>query len=381
LMRGGYWMYPDKSMQRKADYLEYYHIANDYCKKLLELKPRPLPEFGTVFMNENKYIKPVNSDVLYEVAFHPGFGDVGWCNGVRVDGGTHPYGAGSNYLSFPPTYYHSFDTLDKRLPVTCYLVYYDNNLQQQPAGTGAIAPGKWNRMLVPSPLGSASAKGTGINWPLMRYSDILLMLAESENEISGPTADAKEALRKVRQRAFDQSLWADKVEAYIATVSASKQTFFDAIVNERAWEFGGECIRKYDLARWNLFGKKITETRNNLTTMGQNAFAGTGPYASLPDYMYYKRNADGTITIYNKYTKPAVAPPVINSPNIGDNPNGYTRVSWLLSLYNTTTNGPSTYIQYEWRGYTDNTTLRYILPLHNSVVSSSLGVLSNQYGY
>lgn len=384
LMRGGYWLYPDESMQRKSDYLDYYQIANQYCKKLVTLKPRPLPDFATVFMNENKYIKPVNSDVLYEVAFHPGFGDVGWCNGVRVDGGTHSYGAGSNYLSFPPTYYHSFDTLDSRLPVTCYIYYYDKDLLQQPTGTGAIAPGKWNRMLVPAALGPASAKGTGINWPMMRYADVLLMLAESENEISGPSADAKEALRKVRQRAFPQSLWPDKVEAYINTVSASKETFFDAIVNERGWELGGECVRKYDLARWNLFGKKVAETRNTLIAMGNDAVAGTGAYSQLPDYMYYKRNGDGSISFYNKYTKPAVAPPVINSPNIGDNPDGYTRTSWLLSMYNTTTSGPADYILRQWRGYTDNTgtePLRYILPLHNSVVSSSLGTLENQYGY
>lgn len=384
LMRGGYWMYPDKSMKRMPDYKTYYQIADDYCRKLLELKPRPLPDFGTVFMNENKYIKPVNSDVLYEVAFHPGFGDVAWCMGVRVDGGTHPYGAGSNYLSFPITYYHSFDTLDLRLPVTCSIIYYDKDLLQQPTGTGAIAPGKWDRRLVPAPLGSASAKGTGINWPLMRYSDVLLMLAESENELNGPTADAKEALRKVRQRAFPQSLWADKVEAYINFVAGSKESFFNAIVDERAWEFGGECMRKYDLARWNLFGKKVAETRNTLTQMGIDGVAGTGTYAQLPDYLYYKRNSDGTITWYNKYRKPAVAPPLINSPNPGDNPDGYTRVSWTVSMYNTTTAGPADYILREWRGYPDNTgtePLRYILPLHSSVVSSSQGTLQNQYGY
>lgn len=385
LMRGGYWLYPDMTMQRKSDYLEYYHIANDYCKKLLELKPRTLPDFATVFMNENKYIKPVNSDVLYEVAFHPGFGDVAWCNGVRVDGGTHPYGAGSNYLSLPITFYHSFDTMDSRLPVTCYIYYYDKDLWQQPTGTGSIAPGKWDRRLVPSPLGSASAKGTGINWPMMRYADVLLMLAESENELNGPTAEAKEALRKVRQRAFPSSLWADKVEAYINTVSASKETFFNAIVNERGWELAGECIRKYDLERWNLFGKKVAETRNTLIAMGQDAVAGTGTYSQLADYLYYKRDSTtGKIIFYNKFTKPAAPPPIINSPSPGDNPDGYTRVSWLVSMYNTTTSGPADYILRQWRGYEDNSgtaPLRYILPLHNSVIASSQGSLANQYGY
>lgn len=386
LMRGGYWLYPDMTMKRKDDYLKYYEIANTYSKKLVQLKPRPLPEFSTVFMNQNKYVKPVNSDVLYEVAFHPGFGDVAWNNGIRVDAGTHPYGTGSNYLSFPMTYYHSFDSTDKRLSVTCSLVYYDKDLLQQPAGTASIAPGKWNRMLVPTPLGSASAKGTGINWSIMRYSDVLLMLAESENEMNGPTAAAKDALRKVRQRAFPESAWTEKVENYITTVSTSKQSFFNAIVNERAWEFGGECLRKYDLARWNLFGKKVAETRNTLIQMGIDGNAGTGVYAQLPDYMYYKKGTDANQSLdwYNKFSKPAAAPPVVNVPLTGDNPNGYIRVSWTRSMLNTTTNSPADFIVREWRGYTDNTgasPLRYILPLHNSVVSSSQGVLQNQYGY
>lgn len=384
LMRGGYWLHPDMTMKRMNDYQEYYEIANDYCKKLVELKARPLPDYATVFMNENKYIKPVNSDVLWEVAFHPGFGDVGWNNGVRVDAGTHPYGTGSNYLSFPLTFYHSFDTLDLRLPVSCYIYYFDKDLLQQPTGSGSIAPGKWNRMLVPTPLGPASAKGTGINWPMMRYADVLLMLAESENELRGPNAEAQEALRKVRQRAFPPALWAEKVEAYISTVSASKESFFNAIVDERGWELSGECIRKYDLARWNIFGEKVAETRNNLIAMGQDAVAGTGAYSQLPDYLYYKRNSDGSITYYNKYFKPAAPPPLVNSPSPGDNPDGYIRVSWLASMYNTTTSGPADYILRQWRGYQDNSgqaPLRYILPLHSSVISSSQGALQQQYGY
>jgi hypothetical protein len=384
LMRGGYWLYPDLTMQRKADYLDYIRIANEATKKLVELKPRPLENFATVFMNQNKYIKAVNGDVLYEVAFQVGAGDVGWCNGVKVDGGTHAFGSGSNYLSLPITYYHSFDTLDQRLPVTCSIIFYDLELKQQPTGTGAIAPGKWDRRLVPTALGASSAKGTGINWPMMRYADVLLMLAESENELNGPNETAREALRAVRRRAFADSLWTDKVETYINTVGAGKNEFFTAIVNERAWEFGGECLRKYDLERWNLFGKKVAETRNALTQMGIDGVAGTGTYSQLPDYMYYKVNADNSISWLNKYYKPAVAPPIVDVPSIGDNPTGYRRVSWTRSMYNTTTSGPADYIIRQWRGYPDNSgsaPLRYILPIHNSVVSSSLGILQNQYGY
>jgi len=384
LMRGGYWLYPDMTMKRKGDYIKYYDTANIYCKRLLALKPHTMSDYATVFMNENKYVKPLNDDVLYEVAFQPGFGDVAWCNGVRVDGGTHNYGAGSNYLSFPITYYHSFDTLDSRLPVTCSIIYYDKDLKQQPTGTGAIAPGKWDRRLVPTALGSASAKGTGINWPMMRYADVLLMLAESENELRGPTTDAINALKAVRKRAFASSLWSDKVDTYVATVAASKASFFDAIVNERAWEFGGECLRKYDLERWNLFGKKIAEIKNTLTQWGKDANAGTG---TMPDYLYYKWNSDNTITWLNRYNKAATPPPVVDKPNVGDNPTGYYRVSWALSMYSATNlNNAADYIIRQWRGYSDNTgtqSLRYILPVHSGVVTSSRNAVYNSglYGY
>lgn len=387
LMRGGYWLYPDMTMKRKADYLDYYKIANTYCKKLIELKPHQLSSFSTVFTNVNKNVKPTNDDVLYEVAFQPGFGDVGWNIGVVVAAGVHSYGASSVSMFLTPAYYHSFDTTDTRLPVTCSIVNYDANLLQQPSAPTAIAMGKWNRLLVPTPLGSASTKGTGINFPLMRYSDVLLMLAESENEISGPTNIAQDALKKVRQRAFPSSVWADKVDSYVASVSGGKSSFFDAIVNERAWEFGGECTRRFDLSRWNLFGKKIAELKKTLTDMGQDAIGGVGTYSNLPDYQYYKiDSASKTITFLSKYKKPAIAPPVKNMPNVGDNPNGYLRTNWLRSLSTTTTpTGPATYILYNWRGYSDNTgtkPVRYILPIHSSVISSSLGVLKNDgYGY
>ena len=138
------------------------------------------------------------------------------------------------------------------MAATCSLVSYNDTLAQAAVGPTGIAINKWNRLLVPTPLGSESSKGTSINWPLLRYSDVLLMLAESENELNGPTGPAQDALRKVRQRAFPSNLWSDKVDAYIATISGDKNAFFNAIVNERAWEFGGEMTRKFDLARWNL---------------------------------------------------------------------------------------------------------------------------------
>jgi hypothetical protein len=75
---------------------------------------------------------------------------------------------------------------------------------------------------------------------------------------------------------------------------------------------------------------------------------------TLPDYLYYKMVGDSVI-FYNKYRRPAVIPPVVNVPNVGDNPDGYLRVSWTRSMYNTATGGQAAYIQQQWRGYPDVT--------------------------
>jgi hypothetical protein len=92
LMRGGYWLTPDPTggnnptMQRKDDWRSYYEIANKYSKMLMTLKPHNMSPFATVFENINKSVRTTNDDVLWEVAFAPGSGDVGWNIGVTVAG-------------------------------------------------------------------------------------------------------------------------------------------------------------------------------------------------------------------------------------------------------------------------------------------------------
>jgi hypothetical protein len=369
LQRGGWYLKPDMTMARESDYLDYYQIANDYTAKLIELKDRELPaDFRQVFMNECKFIAPVNSDILFEVPFAIGEGDVGWNIGIRVDGGTHSYGSGSNYMAMPPTYYYSFDTLDKRQEVTCGLYTINSSFTKVLVSTGNIniSQGKWSRHFLTTPPGSSTAKGTGINWPMMRYADVLLMRAEAENELNGPTPIAQESLKRVRQRAFDKSVWSIKVDQYVATVSASKETFFNAIVDERAWEFGGEMIRKYELIRWNLYATKITKMVQDLKKMADDAYNGTG---ILPDYFYVKNDVNGDLLIYNKFRK------VLSAPD-----ETWTRSSWLYSMYSTTLGTYAEWITKDWANYTDP--VRYIFPIPTIGISNSKGVLKNDgYGF
>ena len=377
LQRGGYYLLPDLTMTREDDYLDYYQVAKDYTEKLMTLKERELPiDFRQVFMNQFKFISPVNDDILFEVPFAVGEGDVGWNIGIRVDPGNHPYGQGSNYMAMPPTYFYSFDTKDQRRDVTCGLYTINEDFVQELVSTSSmnISQGKWSRHFLDNPPGPSTNKGTGINWPMLRYSDVLLMFAEAENELNGPTGEAQAALKRVRQRAFDEDDWGTKVDAYIASASASKQDFFHAIVDERAWEFGGEMIRKYELIRWNLYYEKIKETVDGCKAMADSAFAGTGV---LPDYVYTKLDEKGDLMILNPNEK------VLSPPD-----DTWERESWLIAMYSESRpDGYAEWISRDYDNYVNPSNIgvpdgviRYIFPIPTIGIDNSKGLLTND-GY
>jgi len=375
---------------------DYYQLAEDYAQKLMSLRDRPLnPSFATVFMNENLWIKPINDDVLYEVAFGAtnGGGDVGWCIGVPVYSSSK--GTTTIQVGLTPNYYYSFDQSDTRRDATISKIAYNSETDQAATPITALYCNKWCRLYLPNSPGSASSKGTGINWPLMRYSDILLMLAEAENQLHGPTQLAKDMLTRVRTRAFSSADYPVKVVGYVNGLT-TKDAFFTAIVNERAWEFGGECMRKFDLGRWNIYGKKIIETKTILDNMGKAALGldQANPdvikYANYADVLYYQK-PNGVVTFLNTYYKPTTVPTVVALADLGKpgNEKSYATIGWNNQLYaSVTTNGVTTYqsanfTTYCWRGYKDPTgvaAVPFLLPIPSQTVATSKYLNNNGYG-
>src|ERR1700743_1184624 len=80
---------------------------------------------------------------------------------------------------------------------------------------------------------------SGINFPVLRYADVLRSYSEAINEQSGPTADAYNAINLVRERAKLPDL----------TPALSQSDFRDSVYRERRWEFVQEGQRWFDLAR------------------------------------------------------------------------------------------------------------------------------------
>lgn len=88
---------------------------------------------------------------------------------------------------------------------------------------------------------------TAINFPILRYSDVLLMLAEAENELNGPD-NAYQYLNAVRERAGAS-----------AVSGLSKDDFRQMVKDERGRELCFEYTRHFDLIRWGEFVEDMNE--------------------------------------------------------------------------------------------------------------------------
>lgn len=86
-----------------------------------------------------------------------------------------------------------------------------------------------------------SAQGVPKQFPYLRLPEVYLSYAEALNEINnGPTPEAYEYVNKVRSRVDLGNLPTD----------LSQEEFREAVLRERALEFGYEEVRWYDIVRW-----------------------------------------------------------------------------------------------------------------------------------
>ncbi len=91
---------------------------------------------------------------------------------------------------------------------------------------------------------------TSINFPVLRYADVLLMIAEAENEANnGPTDLAYTCINDVRDRAGLDDL----------PKNMSQTEFRQAVKDERGMELCFEYTRRFDLIRWGEFVKNMQE--------------------------------------------------------------------------------------------------------------------------
>ncbi|MDE6511692.1 MAG: RagB/SusD family nutrient uptake outer membrane protein, partial [Muribaculaceae bacterium] len=193
------------------------------------------------------------------------------------------YGQRKALQSKLPTYYLSFDEADTRRDVTC-CNYAPRTLgattESEVANAGvtysSIGSGKYRIQWQVEP--NAAAK-RNVNIPMLRYSDVLLMYAETQNYLNnGPTAAARQALQQVRDRAGIGSM----------AIPAGYDDFQDAILQERLWELSDEFLLRTDLVRMNLLDREVKKAQQAIKDLSKRE----GQYADVPTYRLYKFTKD-----------------------------------------------------------------------------------------
>ncbi|WP_316748533.1 RagB/SusD family nutrient uptake outer membrane protein [Pedobacter gandavensis] len=341
LARGGYALRTDsRKMERRADFLTYYKIAEKECAEIIAAAGEH--DLNPSYENVFKTLHGARLDDKFELMFEVGaFGGnastdskLGYYNGLRYSAKS-TFGQGGGGMNAIATYFYEFDpTKDSRRDVTIGVYEINDNSKKILNTANNLTDGKFRKAWTAFN-NSSTSQNFAINWPILRFADVLLMFAEADNEVNGgPSAAAQAALKRVRERAF---------VGYAAPESPQdKAGFFEAIVKERLLEFGGEGIRKYDLIRWNLMETKFNETRAKLTDF----MNGVGAYANVPLYIYVKENA---------YLKGGSVAEVANLDFYGGTPNtvfytpglgtsgapagGYTVKAWRFAVNNDPTSG------------------------------------------
>jgi hypothetical protein len=456
LTAGGYSLHPDKSnagnygvMKRPDDYQQYYRIVKEYTDKVIQSNAHALEgnSYKDVFVKQSNFELINQGDPIFEIPFaRESTGNTGYIQGPTSTAnegqtlGKNTWGASSGNGRLSAFYRFSFDENDKRRDFVNGLWYYGNGANNQTQDSCLIRAdytvhnNKWSKLWANSgQFINISAGSTGINYPYMRYADVLLMNAEAINDLEGPVAAAQESLRRVRARSFDDQ---SAVTTYIANAASSKETFLKAVLDERKWEFAGENMRWRDLVRNNLYGQEIIYSfLRYLSVSMSNAGAYTGfeddiaehdgsyYLDQLPEYMYYhvlpqntewRVNADQVygypypnktldiLYIYNPFkqtSQPATALTAIDGK------------TWRTAQFYqwSSDSEPTNQCKYSFYGYIRHTEqglivlvkdgietplngtsvpavsalppVRYILPYPNAAIQRSAGAYNNYYGY
>lgn len=298
LYAGGYGLRGDGFRLSKDPELapeKMYEIARQECEDIINARKNELGSFKENFTKLCQDNVIAGGESLWEIPFSSGRGRVLYTLGVKHNTKDQYTGQAQGGVNGPtPTLYYDYDTEDVRRDITC--IPYEWSKELDSKGNAAVqlrAINKWcfgklryewmSRIVT-------STNDDGVNWQYMRLADVYLMAAEAENAL-GNTAKAWTYMEPILTRALP----AAKVAALKTKYTASKEAFFEGIVEQRALEFAGESLRKADLIRWGIIDSKMAEEVGKLNALANR----TGRYAGLPDKVYINATTDAkNIKIY-----------------------------------------------------------------------------------
>ena len=232
-----------------------YDKATPLLQSITQMGYSLLPDYASVFDPGNKNNKESIFEVQYKAGtdnqasqfiytFIPNMPDVSNILGIKADNTEGGWNVPTDDIL------HSYETGDKRLDASIGIIKgsldastdfepekVQSILDPDTTGEAGVIYQKFDKKVYHVPLNSTLQYNTNDNWPVYRYSDVLLMLAESLNE-QGQSGAALPLLNQVRQRAG------------LAPSGVTDQSALrDTIAHERRIELAFENKRWFDLVR------------------------------------------------------------------------------------------------------------------------------------
>ncbi|WP_421940190.1 RagB/SusD family nutrient uptake outer membrane protein [Pedobacter sp.] len=415
---------------RRTDYLNYYQTAKTYFQKAIDNKgtAQLIVADGRAvannpFQRNFQYYHDfqVSPESIFELGNIQGgalttTSEYTYAFGRPSDGGsanaapTKVFGA---VRIVPTVYYGEYLKADKRRDVSVAVTGSNGDGNEKMLSfipgnkiTGGISTNKWddNRM---NPPFVAAQRNSGMNWPMLRMADVILLLAEVKAELG--EADAVGLVNQIRQRAFGSSSY--NIQAL------SGQALKDAVLKERKFELLGEGTRRWDLIRSGTFSERAIAVQQEMTAM-TNGLKAQGYYTfsngnTISNYIWVKMvNLANPLTYdcldtTNTATYPAwrgqfnySSLPAVSSKVVGTNHNiaieglfryinpasaeaialqnnGYVKTNWAIELI--------TYEAAYKRNLLSGITSagdppRYYWPIPAETIRQSKGKVTNGYG-
>ncbi len=313
----------------------------------------------------------------------------------------------------PTFYYGDYDNGDKRRDASVAVTGSVGNgnetmLSFVPGNktSGGIAINKWDDNKMNPPF-TAAQRVSGMDWPLLRMADVMLMLAEVKSKL-GENSDAVNLVNQIRERAFGDA--SHDIGALTGTALTA------AVYEERKLELVGEGTRRWDMIRSGNFSADAIAVQqdmqtmvNDLSSQGYHTFANGNV---ISDYIYTKMvHLDNPLTYDADPTNPALYPgwrgqydystiPAVSGKVVGTNHNvaieglfsyidpngseadslesaGYVRTNWGIDIVNN-------FASYQYNILSGITSSddppRYYWPIPSATIISSNGQVTNGYG-
>lgn len=371
LYAGGYGLRGDGYRKSKDPELasdKMYAIAKQECVDIINKHCNTLGSFEENFKKLCQDNVSAGGESLWEIPFASGRGRVVYTFGIKHQAADQYTSQNQGGINGPlPYLYYDYDKDDIRRDITCIPYEWSKELvdgksYQQLRGINKWCFGKFRYEWMKSERALSLGKNDdGVNWQYMRLADVYLMAAEAINALDNDQQTAWNYMKPV----LDRALPAAKVEALKAKYTANQDAFFNGIVEQRAFEFAGEMLRKADLVRWGFIDDKMAEAKQKLTDLSNRA----GSYADLPLKLYFKNEGENII---------------IYGLNHGDTDeegaalDGYKSKQWFVD---SKTNANLLTEDYINGLYVGKPSLNCLWPIWQTFIEKSNGLLNNDGNY